>query len=133
VIEVGITARFEAGHRLRGDFGPATLPHRHAYRVDATVRGERLQADGTLFDIGRLQAALGSCIGELDGKDLDEVDAFGGDNTTAERVAGHTWRRLASELRAAGTVAELRVAVYESADAWAAVDRPLGSSADDAT
>jgi 6-pyruvoyltetrahydropterin/6-carboxytetrahydropterin synthase len=132
VIEVGVTARFEAGHRLRGDFGPATLPHRHAYRVDVTARGGRLRADGTLLDIGGLQAALASCVGELDGKDLDELDTFGGENTTAERVAEHVWRTLAAELRAASGVAELRVAVYESADAWAAVDRPLGSSTDDA-
>ena len=127
-----MTARFEAGHQLRGDFGPATLPHRHAYRVDVTARGQHLRRDGTLLDIGRLQAALASCVGELDGKNMDQLDAFGGENTTAERVAEHVWRSLAAELRAAPGVAELRVAVYESADAWAAVDRSLGSSTDDA-
>lgn len=131
MIEVGVTARFEAGHRLRGDFGPATLPHRHAYRVQATVRGERLRGDGTLLDIGRLQAALAAFVGELNAKDLDELDAFGGQNTTAERVAEHAWQRLAPELRLAGGAATLRVAVYESDDAWAAVDRSLEGSGDD--
>ena len=52
--EIYVAARFEAAHRLVGDFGPATRLHGHTYRLDVVVRGERLREDGTLYDIGAL-------------------------------------------------------------------------------
>ncbi|MGI8551459.1 MAG: 6-pyruvoyl trahydropterin synthase family protein, partial [Dehalococcoidia bacterium] len=50
MFEVGIVTQFEAAHRLQGEFGPATRTHGHTYRVQITVRGASLRADGTLFD-----------------------------------------------------------------------------------
>ncbi|HEX2222206.1 MAG TPA: 6-carboxytetrahydropterin synthase [Candidatus Limnocylindria bacterium] len=125
MIEVGVAARFTATHRLRGDFGPATRRHRHDYRVEAVARGERVAADGTLVDLGRLQGALNDCLGDLDGRDLDALALFEGENTTAERVAAHVFDRLREALDGGDAVRSLRVTVYESDDAWAAVDRPL--------
>ena len=37
--EVGVVAQFTASHHLEGDFGPASLPHSHAYRVEVGVSG----------------------------------------------------------------------------------------------
>ena len=41
--EVYVAARFEAAHRLVGDFGPATRMHGHTYRMEVIVRGQRSQ------------------------------------------------------------------------------------------
>ena len=46
--EVFVAARFEAAHRLVGDFGSATRTHGHTYRMEAIVRGECLRDDETL-------------------------------------------------------------------------------------
>ena len=56
--EVYVAARFEAAHRLVGDFGPATRTHGHTYRMEVIVRGQRLGDDGTLYDIGELGQAV---------------------------------------------------------------------------
>ena len=48
--EVFVAARFEAAHRLVGDFGSATRTHGHTYRMEAIVRGEYLRDDETLCD-----------------------------------------------------------------------------------
>ena len=125
MIEIGVAGRFEAAHRLEGDFGPATRRHGHTYRVEVVARGEELQADGTLLDVGRLQSALQACLRELHLSDLDDVGAFAGRNTTAEVVADHVWRHVAEAVPGDGRVRTLRVTLLESSDVWAAVDRPL--------
>src|SRR5579864_732307 len=87
--EVGVVQQFEAAHHLDGNFGPATRTHGHTYKVEVAVRGERLQADGTLCDIGTLGEAVKNAIGELHLQDLNALEAFAGRNTTAEVVAEH--------------------------------------------
>ena len=124
--EIGVTAQFEAAHRLVGDFGPATRLHGHTYRLDVIVRGERLQNDGTLYDIARLQAEVGGLITALHYQDLDEVAGLAGVNTTAEAVADYCWESLAASLKGAG-LASLLVRIWESPQAYAARDDRLPS------
>ena len=97
--EIGVVAQFEAAHRLVGDFGPATRMHGHTYRLEVIVRGARLQDDGTLYDLGRLGAAVGELVRDLHYRNLDEVAWLAGRNTTAEHVADACWERLAPALR----------------------------------
>lgn len=122
--EVTVAARFEAAHRLAGDFGPATRTHGHTYRLVVTVRGGALGEDGTLVDIGALRGGVESVVATLDYTDLGEVPGLSAVNTTAEQVARHCWEALAPGLQGGG-LSSLRVAVWESDDAGAALDAPL--------
>lgn len=119
MFEVGVVGQFEAAHRLRGDFGPATRRHGHTYRVEAAVQGDVLRQDGTLCDIGALQGAMQEALDVLHYRDLDELDAFAGRNTTAEAVALHIFQQIAPRLPKAGLL-RLSVRVWESPGAWAA-------------
>lgn len=119
MFEVGVTAQFEAAHRLVGEFGPATRMHGHTYRLEAAVRGARLRPDGTLFDITALQAAVDALVGELHYRDLGEVPGLAGINTTAENVARFCWERLAAALGGLG-LASLAVRIWENPGAYAA-------------
>lgn len=123
--EVGVVAQFEAAHRLVGDFGPATRLHGHTYRLEVTVRGERLRPDGTLYDLGRLRAQVEALAASLHYQELESVPELAGQNTTAEVVARHCWETLAANLRGQG-LASLRVALWESPQVYAARDEPLG-------
>lgn len=124
MFEVGVVAHFEAAHRLRGDFGPATRPHGHTYRVEVRARGVALQADGTLCDLGLLQAAAQQALAGLHYRDLDELEAFRGDNTTGEVVARFVFDQVAPRLAGAG-LATLRVRVWESPQAFASYEAAL--------
>lgn len=117
--EVGVVAQFEAAHRLVGDFGPAQRMHGHTYRVEAVVIGRQLQGDGTLFDITRLQAAVQQVIATLHYQNLDDIPGLNTRNTTAEVVADYVAGQIAPALHRLG-LTQLRVAVWESAQAWAA-------------
>jgi 6-pyruvoyltetrahydropterin/6-carboxytetrahydropterin synthase len=122
--EIGVVTQFEAAHRLVGDFGPATRLHGHTYRLEVVVRGERLQQDGTLYDIGRLNAGVAELVGQLNYQNLDDVPGLAGINTTAEHVARFCWEKLQAGLRGLG-LSSLLVRVWESPGAYAARDDRL--------
>jgi 6-pyruvoyltetrahydropterin/6-carboxytetrahydropterin synthase len=124
VYEVYVAAQFEAAHRLVGDFGPATRPHGHTYRLEVLVRGERLKDDGTLYDIGWLREAVEELAASLHYRDLNDVPDLAGVNTTAEAVARYCWDRLAPPLRGQG-LDSLTVRIWESPQVYAAREDPL--------
>ncbi|NJN19050.1 MAG: 6-carboxytetrahydropterin synthase [Oscillochloris sp.] len=116
--EIGVSTRFEAAHRLHGDFGPATRVHGHSYRLDAIVRGPRLRSDGTLLDITIVQGALAAIVADLHYRDLDEVPDLAGINTTAEEVAAYCWRRIAAALQVHPEATHLSVRIWENSDVY---------------
>jgi 6-pyruvoyltetrahydropterin/6-carboxytetrahydropterin synthase len=122
--EIGVVAQFEAAHRLRGDFGPATRLHGHTYRLDVVTRGEYLRADGTLYDLAQLQTTVDAIIADLHYHDLDEVPELAERNTTAEAVADYCWERIAPSLHGHG-LQSLLVRVWENPYGYAARDDQL--------
>jgi len=122
--EIYVAARFEAAHRLVGDFGPATRTHGHTYRMEVIVRGQHLKDDGTLYDIGELAQAVEALAGSMHYRDLNEVPGLEEVNTTAEEVASFCWERLAEPLRGRG-LDSLTVRIWESPDAYAAREDAL--------
>jgi len=122
--EVYVAAGFEAAHRLKGDFGPASRTHGHTYRLEAIVRGESLAEDGTLLDIGELRETVEELASSLNYRDLDEVPGLAGKNTTAEVVAGFGWDGIAPSLRGRG-LDSLAVRVWESSQVYAAREGAL--------
>jgi 6-pyruvoyltetrahydropterin/6-carboxytetrahydropterin synthase len=122
--EIYVAARFEAAHRLVGDFGPATRTHGHTYRMEVIVRGRHLGDDGTLCDIGELGQAVEGLAGSMHYMDLNEVSGLAEVNTTAEAVASYCWDKLAETLRGQG-LDSLTVRIWESPDAYAAREDAL--------
>jgi 6-pyruvoyltetrahydropterin/6-carboxytetrahydropterin synthase len=122
--EVGVTVTFEAHHHLVGNFGPATQPHGHTYRVEATVSGQQLLPDGTLFDITRLQSALDGLIAQLDSRDLNQIEGLAAPNPTVEVVARYLAERLAPALDGQ-SLDQLTTRVWESPEAFASYSRSL--------
>ncbi|MBX5444210.1 6-carboxytetrahydropterin synthase [Sphaerobacter sp.] len=116
---IGVVAQFEAAHRLRGDFGPASRLHGHTYRVEVEVAGPQLNDDGTLFDLGLLRAWVDEAVGELHYQNLDDLPAFAQRNSTAEEVARFLRETLAPRLHGKG-LRMLTVRVWESPQAYAA-------------
>jgi 6-pyruvoyltetrahydropterin/6-carboxytetrahydropterin synthase len=121
MFEIGITDEFEAAHSLMGDFGPATRPHGHTYRVEVRVEGRELDASGSLYDIGRLRAALRAVLDEMHYRNLNDLPALSGINTTAEALARHILARLAPALKQGAGKGPygLKVTVWESSSAFA--------------
>lgn len=129
----GVTVRdhMMVAHSFRGEvFGPAQALHGATFVVDATFRGERLDDDGILVDIGRATEVLKEVVGALSYRNLDDEPAFAGTNTTTEVLARHVADRLAERLAAgdvgaAEHVTSLVVTLHESHVASASYERAL--------
>ncbi len=117
--EVGVVGRFKALHHLVGNFGPASDPHTHEYRVEVAAFGDTLQDDGTLLDITLLEAALVRALDVLDGRDLNEVAIFAARNPSAEVVARYLFDAIAPSLSET-SIERLSVRLWESDQAYAA-------------
>ncbi len=119
-------------HSFRGEvFGPAQRLHGATFVVDATFRGESLDADNIVVDIGRAAQELHSVVGELSYRNLDDEPAFAGMNTSTEALAKVVADRLAVRVHAgalgegARALAGIVVTLHESHVAWASYERAL--------
>ena len=124
--EIYVASRFEAAHRLIGDFGPASGMHGHTYRMEVILRGQHLKDDGTLYDIAALGQAVEDLATSLHYRDLNEIPDLVHVNTTAEALADYCWEKLAPSLRNEG-LDLLAVRIWESPDAYAAREDALAS------
>jgi 6-pyruvoyl-tetrahydropterin synthase len=70
-------------HSFRGAvFGPAQRLHGATYVVDVEFKRGSLDADGIVVDIGRATEVLRRVLADLNYRNLDEIPAFAGRNTT---------------------------------------------------
>jgi 6-pyruvoyl-tetrahydropterin synthase len=126
----GVTVRdhMMVAHSFRGDgFGPAQALHGATYVVDAMFRGDALDAEGILVDIGRAAEALRAVVADLGYRNLDDDERFAGRNTTTEVLAEHVADRLAQQVGAGAlggaAVTGIAVTLHESHVAWATYER----------
>jgi 6-pyruvoyl-tetrahydropterin synthase len=119
-------------HSFRGEvFGPAQRLHGATFLVDATFRRAELDADNIVVDIGRAAEELGTLLGELNYRNLDDEPAFAGMNTSTEALAKVIADRLADRVHAgalgegARGLAGITITLHESHIAWASYERSL--------
>ena len=119
-------------HSFRGDlFGPAQALHGATFVVDVAFYREDLTEEGVVVDIARAHEALKGVLGPLNYKNLDEVPAFAGRNTTTEVLARAIADRLADRVHAEAVgpsgrgLGRLTGTLHESHIAWASYEREL--------
>jgi 6-pyruvoyltetrahydropterin/6-carboxytetrahydropterin synthase len=112
-------------------FGPAQQLHGATYVVDVEFRRASLDRDGLVVDIGAAAEALRGVLAEINYRNLDDVPAFAGRNTTTEFLARHVFDRLADAILGgtlgpdARDIESLRVSLHESHVAAASYDGRL--------
>ncbi|MEU9008830.1 6-carboxytetrahydropterin synthase [Streptomyces sp. NPDC048479] len=119
-------------HSFHGEvFGPAQRLHGATFLVDATFRRAELDADNIVVDIGLATQELGTVVGELNYRNLDDEPDFAGTNTSTEFLAKIIADRLADRVHAgalgegARDLAGVAVTLHESHIAWASYERTL--------
>lgn len=119
-------------HSFQGAvFGPAQRLHGATYVVDVEFRRPDVDADGIVVDIGRAGETLKRILGEINFRNLDEVPAFQGRNTTTEFLARWVFGQVTAAI-AAGDLGPggrdlqaLRVTLHESHVASASFEGPV--------
>ena len=129
---LGVRDHLMIAHSFQGEvFGPAQRLHGATYVVDMEFRRAALDTDGLVVDIGLASQALGRLLGELNYRNLDEVPAYTGRNTTTEFLARDIFERMRAAIEAgelgpqAQGLTALRVTLNESHIAWASYEADL--------
>jgi 6-pyruvoyl-tetrahydropterin synthase len=119
-------------HSFRGDvFGSAQALHGATFVVDAAFIADVLSPDGIVIDIGRAHEVLKALLAPLNYRNLDDIPAFKGRNTTTEFLAKHLFDGLAQAARSGGLgrdgkdLSAIRVTISESHVARAWYEAPL--------
>lgn len=86
-------------HSLPGDaFGPAQGMHGATFVVDAAFFRSTLTENDIVVDIGLAADVLKAILGELNYKNLDELDVFDGKRSTTEVLAKWIFDALAKAI-----------------------------------
>lgn len=108
-------------HSLKGQvFGPAQRLHGATYVVDVELTRADLGPDGIVVDIGRASEALRRVLADLNYRNLDEVPALAGRNTTTEFLARVVFDGIVAAIRrgdlgpGAEQVEQIQVTLHES-------------------
>ena len=132
MFSVTVRDHMMVAHSLRGEvFGPAQRLHGATFVVDATFQSESLDDDNIVVDIGRAAEELHGIVSALSYRNLDDVAAFTGMNTSTEALARVIADRLAERVQSGALGASARrlrgieVTLRESPVAWASYERPL--------
>jgi 6-pyruvoyl-tetrahydropterin synthase len=119
-------------HSFTGaEFGPAQRLHGATFAVEAEFRAPKLDHLNLLIDIGLARDELRRILAVVDYRNLDDVPAFAGQNTTTEFMAHHIYNELASACRTGvlgdggRAVSGIKVLLRESPLAWAAYEGDL--------
>jgi 6-pyruvoyl-tetrahydropterin synthase len=119
-------------HSFKGEvFGPAQAVHGATFVVDAAFIADTLDANGIVVDIGRALDTLKEVLKPLNYKNLDELPAFKGKNTTTEFLTKYIFDRLAHHAREGDLgrpgreLNAIRVSIGESHVARASYEAPL--------
>jgi 6-pyruvoyl-tetrahydropterin synthase len=122
-------------HSFKGEvFGPAQRLHGATYVVDVELKRPHLDADGIVVDIGRAGEALRRLLSALNYRNLDEIPAFAGRNTSTEFLARVVFDGIVAAIRrgelgaGAHAVEQIRVTLHESHVASAAFEGRVGDS-----
>jgi len=108
-------------HSFKGEvFGPAQRLHGATYVVDVELSRAALDADGIVVDIGRAGETLKRLLADLNFRNLDEIPAFAGRNTTTEFLARFVYDGIVAAIRrgdlgpGAAGVERIKVTLHES-------------------
>lgn len=110
--ELTVKGHFDAAHALLGYPGECRELHGHTWDVEVTVRGERLDDVGIVYDFKRLKEDLAAVLTRFDHAFLNEVAPFDELNPTAENLARVIFDELSEVVGDEVVVSE--VAVWES-------------------
>lgn len=108
--DITTTRHFSAAHQLRLYDGSLEPLHGHNWRVEVTVRAERLDAIGVVMDFHELERLVDLVVGPWHNRHLNDAPAFASRNPSAECVA----QAIGEQLKLPAGIALVSVRVWET-------------------
>ena len=100
MFHIFIKSHFSAGHHLRDYPGNCERPHGHNWKVEVTVKANKLDELGMGIDFRTVKNAVNEVLDTLDHRDLNEHPDFQSTNPSSENLAAYIFRNLQKDLTA---------------------------------
>ena len=97
--EVTVTTTISASHHLRGYNGKCENAHGHNYKLEATVRTDKIDNTGLALDFGVLRQRLNQVTDKFDHTDLNKTDEFKEINPSSENLARVIYKQLQTTIK----------------------------------
>ncbi len=123
MFEVSVEKTFASGHALRNYKGKCENVHGHNYRVQVTVQGEHLDANGLLVDFLELKRLMDGVVEYLDHRFINDLPPFTELNPSAENIAKYFHDEMSGGMTQDVAVRISEVKVWET-DTSMALYRP---------
>jgi len=95
---VNVETHFWASHQLTLPDGSKEPLHHHNWSVTAGVSVSKLNSMGLVMDFRRLKAVLDNIVANFDNTQLEKLDYFQQNNSSAETVAKYIYEKLEPKL-----------------------------------
>lgn len=118
MFEISVVSNFSSAHALKKYKGKCEKLHGHNWKVEVVLSGKKLDDSGMLFDFIKAKKILGSVIGKLDHKVLNELGEFKYKNPSAENIAEYIFRKFKKKLKTKNVFVKT-VKVWESETSYA--------------
>lgn len=112
MFHLNVKSHFDAAHALVGYPGECRNLHGHTWDVECTVKGNKLDEIGILYDFKALKKDLNEILSRFDHAYMNDVPPFDKLNSTAENLSEYIFNELETKLPEHITLEE--VVVWES-------------------
>ncbi len=96
--ELVVEKTFAGAHNLRGYDGDCEKLHGHNWRVEVTLKAEKLNEIGMVMDFKIVKKKLGEILSHFDHSYLNELSEFKQENPTTENVSKVIYNNLSAQL-----------------------------------
>ncbi len=93
-----VSSDFSSAHTLRDYPGACSRMHGHNWKVEVEVEAAILDDMGMAIDFKRIRKLTRHVTDQLDHRYLNDISPFDSVNPTAENLARHLYREIASSL-----------------------------------
>jgi 6-pyruvoyltetrahydropterin/6-carboxytetrahydropterin synthase len=95
--ELSITSDFSSAHFLRGYDGSCQNLHGHTWKLEVTIRSDKLDDIGLVFDFREMKKRLKEFLTPLDHTCLNDLPAFKQINPSSENLAKYIYHEFAKQ------------------------------------
>ncbi|MCX6012425.1 MAG: 6-carboxytetrahydropterin synthase QueD [Chloroflexi bacterium] len=114
--KINVKQHFDAAHFLRGYSGRCENLHGHRFEVGVSIRSDKLNETGMVYDFTELKKHLNDVLADYDHSCLNDKPPFDSVNPSSENIAATIYDRLQNKIGDSQKI--YSVQVWESPDAY---------------
>lgn len=96
---------FSSAHNLKGYEGKCENLHGHNWKIEVTVKKQKIDDTGMVLDFKKVKKALSQILEKLDHKTLNDLAYFKKHNPTSENIAKYIYDELSGKIEGLDSVA----------------------------